>query len=166
MPDGGRLYTSDNRQPGKIAISMGVPYDLHKHKPYYRQGEEPNTHIGVSAGKSAAQIVADIQKRLVPGYQKLLADSIAARDRHDAAARAQLDAAKRLAAVLGVRVEQKQDGTVEPIYLNVGPVYCTIRLDSDGSGITIEHLTCRIDCAVELAAVLAKYAVEEKTEAV
>lgn len=71
-PDGAKLYLSVDgyRNLGKVHVSARHQnHDAHKHVPY----KESFPSINVSSSKTAAQIAADIKRRVFPGMVALLA---------------------------------------------------------------------------------------------
>ena len=82
LPDGSSLHFYE-RQHGRLEISASVPAALRDHRPYYRNGEAPKTSISVSADKSVAQIVADVQRRLLPEHVRDLTECQCAKQRSD-----------------------------------------------------------------------------------
>ena len=83
LPDGGRLYISAGRQRGQLHVSASVADNLRDHRPYYRDGEAPKTSINVADTKTAAQIAADIRRRLLPEHEREAVDHAARKARRD-----------------------------------------------------------------------------------
>jgi hypothetical protein len=83
LPDGGRLYISAGRQRGHLHVSASVADGLRDHRPYYRNGEAPKTSINVADTKTAAQIAADIRRRLLPEHEREAVDHAARKAQHD-----------------------------------------------------------------------------------
>lgn len=83
LKDGGRLHVSAGRHFDQLHFSTGVAQSLRDHRPYYREGVAPKTSINVSATEKAKQIVADIRRRRLPGYERETAACMASKARHD-----------------------------------------------------------------------------------
>lgn len=118
LPDGGTLYLHAGRQRGQLSISTSVANDLREHRPYYRAGEAPKTSINVSEAKDAKRIAADVQRRLLPEYERDASACAANKARHDDYNAQRLLALTKVAAPFGERV-RCDDRSGEPRPLSI-----------------------------------------------
>ena len=119
LPDGGRLYVSAGRQRGQLHIAASVADNLREHRPYYRTGESPKTSINVSATKPAAQIAADVRRRLLPEHERESADHSAQKARHDENNAKRTRALTSVATPFGARVQcDERSGEPRPLSID------------------------------------------------
>lgn len=147
---GSTLHISQG-QHDRLEISTSVPRELRGFRPYDRDGEAPKTRITVSAQMAAAQIVADVRRRLLPEHERLFADCLAAKQKSDAY---HAGVAARLTAVAhacGGTVNQDRDG--HAIQATFGEYGAPVRLEAkcSGDGLTLEIET-DLERAVKIAA--------------
>lgn len=116
LPDGGRLYFSGGRQRGQLNISTSVMDGLREHRPYYREGEAPQTSINVSEAKDAKQIAADVRRRLLPEYERDASACKSSKARHDDYNARRLLALTKVAAPFGAHVHcDERSGEPRPL---------------------------------------------------
>jgi hypothetical protein len=123
LANGGTMHMEfcNGSDSGKWSISAHVSHALSQHRPC--NGEGYSTHIKVSMDKMPKQIAADIQRRLLPEYARLLAgceNNLAKFNEYYADKTAKL---RSVADPLGVVVQFKQNGsgpTVEPLPFTYG----------------------------------------------
>ena len=119
LPDGGRLYLQAGRQRGQLSISTSVIDCLREHRPYYREGEAPKTSINVSEAKDAKRIAADVQRRLLPEYERDASACAANKARHDDYNAQRLLALTKVAAPFGERVQcDERSGEPRPLSID------------------------------------------------
>jgi hypothetical protein len=163
MPDGGSFHGLDSRQRGKLTFSCWVAHDLSPHKPYFQNGDAPTTEINCSDTKSAERIIEDVRRRLLPEYERLLADCRKGKAAHDEYCADQQSVAGQLAGIFGIEVKTNNDGTVQNLHVSAGSVYATLRIQS--GSIYFERVDVPIACALEIAQALRKFMFEEKAAA-
>ncbi len=119
LPDGGRLYLQAGRHRGQLSISTSVANDLREHRPYYRDGEAPKTSINVAEAKDAKRIAADVQRRLLPEYERDASACKANKARHDEYNAKRLLALTKVAAPFGERVQcDERSGEPRPLSID------------------------------------------------
>ena len=119
LPDGGRLYFSAGRQRGQMNISTSVMDCLREHRPYYREGEAPKTSINVSEAKDAKRIAADVQRRLLPEYERDASACAANKARHDDYNAQRLLALTKVAAPFGEHIHcDERSGEPRPLSID------------------------------------------------
>jgi hypothetical protein len=119
LPDGGRLYLQAGRQCGQLSISTSVANELREHRPYYRTGEAPKTSINVSEAKGVKRIAADVQRRLLPEYERDASTCKANKARHDEYNAQRLLALTKVAAPFGERVQcGERSGEPRPLSID------------------------------------------------
>jgi hypothetical protein len=119
LPDGGRLYVSAGRRRGQVNISTSVMDSLREHRPYYREGEGPKTSINVSEAKDAQRITADVQRRLLPEYERDAAACKASKARHDDYNAKRLLALTKVAAPFGEHIRcDERSGEPRPLSID------------------------------------------------
>jgi len=119
LPDGGRLYISAGRQRGHLHVSASVADSLRDHRPYYRNGEAPKTSINVADTKTAAQIAADIRRRLLPEHEREAVDHAARKAQHDDHNARRTQALAKVAAPFGERIQcDERSGEPRPLAID------------------------------------------------
>jgi hypothetical protein len=119
LPDGGRLYFSCGRQRGQLHISARVANSLREHRPYYRDGEAPKTSMNVSESKDAMRIAADVQRRLLPEYEREAAACAANKARSDDNNAKRVAALTKVVAPFGERVQcDERTGEPRPVSID------------------------------------------------
>jgi len=119
LPDGGRLYISAGRQRGHLHVSASVADGLRDHRPYYRNGEAPKTSINVADTKTAAQIAADIRRRLLPEHEREAVDHAARKAQHDDHNARRTQALAKVATPFGERVQcDERSGEPRPLAID------------------------------------------------
>jgi len=119
LPDGGRLYISAGRQRGHLHVSASVADGLRDHRPYYRNGEAPKTSINVADTKTAAQIAADIRRRLLPEHEREAVDHAARKAQHDDHNARRTQALAKVAAPFGERIQcDERSGEPRPLAID------------------------------------------------
>jgi len=119
LPDGGRLYISAGRQRGHLHVSASVADSLRDHRPYYRNGEAPKTSINVADTKTAAQIAADIRRRLLPEHEREAVDHAARKAQHDDHNARRTQALAKVATPFGERVQcDERSGEPRPLAID------------------------------------------------
>jgi hypothetical protein len=154
LPGGGRLYISPGRQHGQLNILASVASDLRDHRPYYREGEAPKTSINVAMSKDAKRIAADVQRRLLPEYERERAVCAANKARHDDLNAQRVLALTKVAAPFGERV-RCDERSGEPRLLSIdreGKFSLTVKPFCDSLKLEIEVAP---DVAGKIAALLA-----------
>jgi len=94
----------------RLEIELHPDYTLSsKHRPWYNDGEKPKQSMTVTVRKSAEQICAEIERKIVPGCKKHLADCLAVKAASDERDQAQTEGMTRLhAAVPGADLRSEQ----------------------------------------------------------
>ncbi|MCX6926225.1 MAG: hypothetical protein NT154_23910 [Verrucomicrobia bacterium] len=119
LPDGGRLFFQAARDRGQLHISASVAERLREHRPYYRQGEAPETSINVSISKGARRIAADVRRRLLAEYEREAAACAANKARSDDINAKRVAALTQVAAPFGERVQcDERSGEPRPLSID------------------------------------------------
>jgi hypothetical protein len=119
LPDGGRLYLQAGRHRGQLSISTSVANDLREHRPYYRDGEAPKTSINVSEAKDAKRIAADVQRRLLPEYERDASACKASKANHDDYNAKRILALTKVAAPFGEHIHcDERSGEPRPLSID------------------------------------------------
>jgi len=85
----------------RLEIELHPDYNLSsKHRPWYRDGEEPKESMTVTVRKSAEQICKEIERKIVPGCKKHLAECLAVKAADDERNQAQIEGMTRLHAMV------------------------------------------------------------------
>lgn len=102
-PDGLAVHVETITQAGSRRLVLSGAFDSAIHERAYNEGRH---EITVSSERAPARIAAEVKRRLLPDYQRALADAVERKLRSNAerAARDQLVA--DLAAALGTRVRE------------------------------------------------------------
>lgn len=154
LPDGGRLYISAGRQRGHLHVSASVADSLRDHRPYYRNGEAPKTSINVADTKTAAQIAADIRRRLLPEHEREAVDHATRKTRRDDYNARQTQALTKFAIPLGERVQcDERSGEPRPLVID-RPHKFSLKAKPFCDFVNLEIVTSP-DIAGQIAALLA-----------
>ena len=154
LPDGGRLYISAGRQRGHLHVSASVADGLRDHRPYYPAGEAPKSSINVADTKTAAQIAADIRRRLLPEHEREAVDHATRKTRRDDYNARQTQALTKFAIPLGERVQcDERSGEPRPLVID-RPHKFSLKAKPFCDFVNLEIVTSP-DIAGQIAALLA-----------
>jgi hypothetical protein len=154
LPDGGRLYISAGRQRGHLHVSASVADGLRDHRPYYPAGEAPKSSINVADTKTAAQIAADIRRRLLPEHEREAVDHATRKTRRDDYNARQTQALTKFAIPLGERVQcDERSGEPRPLVID-RPDKFSLKAKPFCDFVNLEIVTSP-DIAGQIAALLA-----------
>lgn len=156
MPDRGAMTICDSKQRGKLVVDMWPAHELVEHRrTYYGKDEtRPKTEIRVAETKPADTIAADIRRRLLPEYERLVKDCQERKEHADSYARNQARMLKAIAQVLGVGGTFDHKGQITNVYWNHADQYANIRADSK---VTFENFHVPFECALDVARVMRRH---------
>jgi hypothetical protein len=137
---------------GRISFSGQYPH------PYYPSDPAERAYITVSASRSPQSIAGDVQRRLLPRYQKSYAAAVARQEADEAYERRRCDALEMLAAISQMPISHHNDrepqiyhyahppGTLARIKIRTYSLDDTMQVDLDLDGIPFDvaKQLCRV----------------------